>query len=75
MAAADGGTTQYEGFGYVVVRLHTMMENLSSNPQRQGKYRTGAHLSYEPLWPYPTGFDFRPNRQHVQISSEQSLNQ
>ena len=67
---ADGGTSGFQGFGYSLVRVHTMMENLSSNPEDRGKYKSGAELRNEPLWPYLNGVDFRSDQEHVEVSQE-----
>jgi hypothetical protein len=67
---ADGGTTGYQGFGYFLVRVHTMMENLSSDPADGGKYKSGANLRFELRWLYPSIVDLRSDRAHVETTKE-----
>ena len=69
-AIADGGTTGYQGFGYFLVRVHTMMENLSSDPADRGKYKSGATLRFELRWLYPSIVDLRSDREHVEVTKE-----
>ena len=67
-AIADGGTTGYQGLGYFLVRVHTMMENVSDDPAVRGKYRSGATLHYELRWLYPSIVDLRFDQKHVEVT-------
>jgi hypothetical protein len=66
----DGGTFGCQGFGYFLVRVHTMMENLSEDPADRGKHKTGVRLSYQLRCLYPSIVDLRSDQKQVEVTQE-----
>ena len=58
-AMTDGGSVDYQGVGYRVVRVHSFRDD---DPRA---YKTGAILHYQLRWLFPV-FDSRPNARQVE---------
>src|SRR6185295_10136734 len=66
----DGGTTVYRGFGYTVVRIHSIHDESQTDNQGHAStlFESGASLRYKFRWLYP--FDRRLDRKHTEITAK-----